>query len=135
MNELRLQIARIHEQMLATPTRWASYGDLAEALGKPGGGKGMGQACIKMLWENGYPTQLFARADGWNGWTGEDLAHDNSDVVRVLDNMLRVARGIPLLPYDKENRISLDELKVMAANQDVKIPEYLDITPTLDELE
>jgi alkylated DNA nucleotide flippase Atl1 len=135
MNEFRLKIARIHQQMLATPRRWASYGDVAEAIGSPGGGKAVGQACIKMLWENGYPTQLFARADGSNGWTSEDLSHINADVVRVLDNMLREARNIPLLPYDQSHRVSLDELRDMAANQDVIIRDYLNMTPKLEEID
>ena len=135
LNEFRLKIARIHEQMLATPRRWASYGDVAEAIGRPGGGIAVGQACIKVLWENGYSTQLFARADGSNGWTAEDLSHVNADLVCVLDNMLRVARNIPLLPYEQNNRVSLDELMAMATKQDVPIRDDINLTPTLEEID
>jgi hypothetical protein len=29
----RLKIAQIHEQLIATPKRWATYGDVAKAIG------------------------------------------------------------------------------------------------------
>jgi hypothetical protein len=76
-----------------------------------------------MLWENGYSTMQFASQDGGNYWTEYDQEHANFELVAYLEYTLRRARDVPDLPFERQNRVMLDELRAMATTNHT-VPDY-----------
>jgi hypothetical protein len=123
-------IANVVERMLIQYKktgvfRWASYHDLALAIGlPPNNQRAVAKTCAQLPWLHGVPVFMFSMANGdGNFWTDWAKRQANFYAVESRDRIFRWMLDLPVTgmtkdtaeEYPMDAKMTLEELKALMA--------------------